>query len=146
MVRQHFPQPVYGLGAQTDFSTHKLGHELSARFDVAHGASLSAVWGSWAKAVYREEPERFACYGERVWGIQKSTPEEAAVVAIDATVAYFQRIHAPVCFTELAIGVQTDETLHALAHACTSKTGGKTGFFKRLSEEDVYEIYRAANH
>lgn len=135
-----------GLGAQTDFSTHKLGHELSARFDVAHGASLSAVWGSWAKAVYREEPERFACYGERVWGIQKSTPEEAAVAAIDATVAYFQRIHAPVCFTELGIGVQTDETLHALAHACTSKTGGKTGFFKRLSEEDVYEIYRAANH
>ena len=65
---------------------------------------------------------------------------------LDVTVAYFQRIHAPVCFTELGIGVQTDETLHALAHACTSKTGGKTGFFKRLSEEDVYEIYRAANH
>lgn len=135
-----------GLGAETDFSTHKLGHELSALFDVAHGASLSAVWGSWASYVYREEPERFALYGERVWGIRKASTEKTAVAAIDATIDYFRSIHAPVSFTELGIGVQKDETLRALAHACTSKTGGKTGFFKRLTEDDVYEIYRAANH
>lgn len=30
-----------GLGAAKDFVPHKLGHELSARFDVAHGASLA---------------------------------------------------------------------------------------------------------
>ena len=37
---------------------HKIGHELSAKYDVAHGASLSAVWESWAEYVYMEEPER----------------------------------------------------------------------------------------
>ncbi|HML46949.1 MAG TPA: iron-containing alcohol dehydrogenase, partial [Clostridia bacterium] len=40
-----------GLGAETDFGPHKLGHELSAMFDVAHGVSLTAVWGAWARHV-----------------------------------------------------------------------------------------------
>lgn len=44
-----------GLGAVKDFAPHKLGRELSAKFDVAHGASLSAVWGSWAKYCYRQK-------------------------------------------------------------------------------------------
>ena len=38
-----------GLGGKKDFAPHQLGHELSARFDSAHGATLSAVWGSWAR-------------------------------------------------------------------------------------------------
>lgn len=32
-----------GLGAEKDFAVHQLGHELSAKFDIAHGASLSAA-------------------------------------------------------------------------------------------------------
>ncbi|MDE7257602.1 MAG: iron-containing alcohol dehydrogenase, partial [Clostridia bacterium] len=36
-----------------DWCTHSLGHELSAKYDVAHGASLTAVWGSWARYVYK---------------------------------------------------------------------------------------------
>ena len=35
---------ITGLGAEKDFAVHQLGHELSAKFDIAHGASLSAVW------------------------------------------------------------------------------------------------------
>ena len=43
---------LQGLGAEKDFAVHQLGHELSAKFDIAHGASLSAVWGAWATYVY----------------------------------------------------------------------------------------------
>ncbi len=31
-------------GRGKDFSVHKFGHALSAKYDVAHGASLAAVW------------------------------------------------------------------------------------------------------
>ena len=30
-----------------DWATHQLEHEIGALFDVAHGAGLAAVWGSW---------------------------------------------------------------------------------------------------
>ena len=42
-----------GLGRAKDFSVHKLGHALGAKYDKAHGATLSAVWGSWAEYVYK---------------------------------------------------------------------------------------------
>ena len=59
-----------GLGAPKDFAPHQLGHELSARFDFAHGATLSAVWGSWAAYCWKTNPARFAQYGVKVWGFQ----------------------------------------------------------------------------
>ena len=56
-----------GLGRAKDFSVHKLGHALSARFDCAHGATLTAVWGAWARYVWEQDPGRFAHYARQVW-------------------------------------------------------------------------------
>ena len=55
-----------GLGAPKDFAPHQLGHELSAKFDCAHGASLSAMWGSWAAYCWKQNPSRFAQLGVKV--------------------------------------------------------------------------------
>lgn len=136
---------ITGLGAVTDFAPHQLGHELSAKFDVAHGASLSAVWGSWAEYSYKQKPERFVRYANKVWGIEKETAEETAKAAIAATVSYFTSIGAPTCFTELGIGVQSEEMLKELAERCVFYGQRKIGGFKVLDGNDVLEIYRLAN-
>ena len=90
-----------GLGAPKDFAPHQLGHELSARFDFAHGATLSAVWGSWAAYCWKTNPSRFAQYGVKVWGLDPAgkTQEELAQEAIAATVDYFRSLGMPTCFT-----------------------------------------------
>ncbi|MFR4561742.1 MAG: iron-containing alcohol dehydrogenase, partial [Flavonifractor plautii] len=79
-----------GLGAPKDFAVHQLGHELSARFDFAHGATLSAVWGSWAEYCVETDPARFAQYGVSVWGLDPAGggQEELARQAIARTVDY----------------------------------------------------------
>lgn len=136
---------ITGLGAVVDFAPHKLGHELSGKFDVAHGASLSTIWGAWAKYVYVEEPERFARYADKVWGIQKSTTIESALEGIEATVAYFKSIEMPTCFTELSIGVQDEAVLTELADRCTGHGKGTIANFKKLNREDIYKIYQSAN-
>lgn len=39
-----------GCGSsERDFATHGLEHEVGGMFDVAHGAGLTALWGSWAR-------------------------------------------------------------------------------------------------
>jgi alcohol dehydrogenase YqhD (iron-dependent ADH family) len=135
-----------GLGAVSDFATHQLGHELSAKFNVAHGASLSAVWGSWAKYCYSVKQERFARFGQKVWGIEKDTVEETALAAIEKTVSYFASIGAPTCFTELGIGIQDDETLKELAERCMYfGQRASIGQFKVIDQEAAYEIYKLAN-
>lgn len=134
-----------GLGAETDFATHQLGHELSARFDVAHGASLTAVWGFWARDVFLEKPERFARYAEKVWNVAQKSPTAAAEEGIARTVSYFHEIGMPVNFRELGIGGQSDQTLRELADSCMYHGERTIGRFKVLWEEDAYRIYRAAN-
>lgn len=134
-----------GLGAVTDFAPHQLGHELSAMFDVAHGASLSAVWGAWAMYSYREEPARFARYAQKVWGITDENDEEAAKKAIEATVEYFASMNMPVKFSDLEIGVQPKEVLEKLADSCSYNKTRTIGSFKVCDRDDILEIYKLAN-
>lgn len=135
-----------GLGALKDFAVHQLGHELSAMFDVAHGASLSAVWNSWARYCCGEKPERFARYARNVWGVGCEDTEPAAMQGIEKTVSYFKSLHMPVDFSGLGIGVQNEETLRELADRCVFRGERKVGSFRVLDREDVYRIYCMANH
>ncbi|NTV91642.1 MAG: iron-containing alcohol dehydrogenase, partial [Clostridiales bacterium] len=136
---------ITGLGRAVDFAPHQLGHELSAKFDVAHGASLSAVWGSWALYCFREKPERFVRYAEKIWGINTGDPEKTALSAIDETVGFFASIGAPTCLSELGAGIQDEETLRELADRCVYYGSRKVGQFRVLESEDIYEIYKLAN-
>ncbi|WP_308755041.1 iron-containing alcohol dehydrogenase [uncultured Anaerotruncus sp.] len=134
-----------GLGGVKDFAPHQLGHELSAMFDVAHGASLSAVWGSWADYCWETNPARFARYAKNVWGIG-GTEEEAARAGIGATVDYFRSLGMPTSLGELGIGVQEDAVLQKLAVNCMYGGTRRVGTFRVLDAPDAYEIYRRANH
>lgn len=134
-----------GLGNKTDFAPHQLGHELSARFDVAHGASLSAIWPAWARHVYKSDVSRFARYAANVWGIRGSNEEAAAIAGIHATEEYFESLGMPVNFTTLGVGLQTEEDLRDMAHGCSYKGTRTIGAFQVLDEEDMYQIYKAAN-
>lgn len=135
-----------GLGRPKDFLCHKLGHEIGGMFDVAHGATLSAIWGSWARYVYRINPARFARYGRKVWNLTETDDEKAAVQAIRATEEFFRSLHMPTCIGELEIGVQPDEVLKKLADSATKGDTIQLGSFKKINAKDAYEIYKAANH
>ncbi len=134
-----------GLGGLKDFAPHQLGHELSARFDVAHGASLSAVWGAWAAVVFDTDPARFAQFGRNVWGLTGSDDIAVGHAAVDATVAYFKEIGMPTCFTELGIGVQSEEALAQMADAVTYHGKRKIGTFLPMGGSEIFAAYRNAN-
>lgn len=134
-----------GLGGNKDFATHQLGHELSAMFDVAHGASLSTMWGSWAEYCFSQNPERFAQFGRKVWGITGENTEKAGRAAIEKTVSFFASIGAPTCFSELGIGVQPESVINELADRCVFYGKRTIGNFRVLGRDDVYRIYRMAN-
>lgn len=137
---------ITGLGGQKDFLNHKLGHELSARFDEAHGATLSAVWGSWARYVYQIDVERFAHYGRSVWNITEADPEKAALQAIEATEAFWRSIDMPICLGQMKTGILSDEVLRTMANLATKDDTVLLGTFKKMNAEDLYQIYQMANH
>ena len=135
-----------GLGRPKDFSVHKLGHALSARYDTNHGESLTALWASWARAVYEERPERFARYAEKVWDVDAGSSEERARAGIRKTEEFFRSLKLPVSLGELPSGVLDKAALKALADNVTD--GGKktVGSFRPVDKALALQIYEAANH
>ncbi len=132
-----------GLGGGREFAVHQLGHELSAMFDVAHGASLSAVWGSWARYVLDKDVARFERYAKNVWHVT-GEGRQAALKGIEATERYFSSLDMPVGLKEL-VGVQSDETLKTLAYKCSRNRSRVVGEFSQLDEKALYEVYKSAN-
>lgn len=127
-----------------DFMTHMLEHEIGGIFDVAHGAGLAAIWGSWARYVYKDCLPRFKRYALNVMGVEnKGTDEEIAIRGIEAMEAFYREIKMPTSMTELGIQV-TEEDMKTMARKCSEACGGAKGSAKLLKEEDMLEIYRMA--
>ena len=135
---------ITGLGRQKDFSVHKLGHALGAKYDCAHGASLTAVWGSWAEYVYENDIDRFCHYGQSVWGISADNKKEAAEQAISRTVDYFREIGMPVSLDELT-GIREERELREMSMDATWNDSVVLSVIRPLRAEDVYRIYKMAN-
>lgn len=130
-------------GPKGDWACHQLEHELGGMFDVAHGAGLAAVWGSWARYVYQEKPRRFAQFANRIFGIAcQGDPKETALKGIEAMEEFYRSIGMPVNVRELGCEL-TEEQIATLAEKCCF--GGRTiGQFRVLRQEDIREIYRMA--
>lgn len=127
-----------------DFATHGLEHEMGGMFDVAHGAGLAAIWGSWARYVLESCTPRFARFARKVMGIADGgTEREAALQGIAAMEEFFRSIEMPTNMKELGIA-PSEEELRTMAHMCSAAAGGKKGSAKVLEERNMLEIYRMA--
>lgn len=135
-----------GCGStEKDFATHGLEHEIGGMFDVAHGAGLTAIWGSWARYVYRDCLSRFSRFAVNVMQIDPKDKEEetVAIEGIEAMEAFFRKINLPVTMKELGIE-PTDDQIAELARKCSAACGGEKGSAKVLKEADMKKIYEMA--
>ena len=127
-----------------DWMTHKLEHELGGLFDVAHGAGLAAIWGSWARYVYKDCLHRFKKFALNVMDVpEQGSDEEIALAGIEAMEDFYRSINMPTNLRELGIKA-TDEDLVTMAHKCAVGVGGEKGSAKVLNEEAMLAIFRAS--
>ena len=127
-----------------DFATHRIEHEISGMFNVAHGAGLAAIWGSWARYVLDDCLPRFKKFATNVWGIKDSGDDrEVALAGISRTEAFFKRIGMPISLRDFGFEL-TDEVINELSEKCERAVGGKVGAAKVLYRDDFKKIYRMA--
>ena len=126
-----------------DFATHGLEHELSGMFDVAHGAGLAAVWGSWARYVCDHCLDRFYRYAVNVIGIPEGDQKSVALMGIEKTEEFFRFIGMPTSIKELGLS-PTHEQVEELAEKFAIACGGKKGSAMVLQKPDMLAIYQNA--
>ncbi|WP_297132764.1 iron-containing alcohol dehydrogenase [uncultured Eubacterium sp.] len=134
-----------GCGIKSkDFATHMLEHELGGVYDVAHGAGLAAVWGSWARYVYKECLGRFKKFAINVMNVEEvGSDEEIALKGIEAMEKFYHSIGMPTSIKELGLDL-TDADIEKLADQCCDACGGHKGSAKVLYREDIVKIYKMA--
>ena len=125
-----------------DWMTHKLEHELGGLYDVAHGAGLAAIWGSWARYVYKDCLPRFKKFAINVMDVaDEGTDEEIALKGIEAMEDFYRSINMPTNLRELGVNA-TEEDLVTMAHKCAVGVGGEMGSAKVLDEQAMLDIFR----
>ena len=133
-----------GNSARGDWAPHQLEHELGGMFDVAHGAGIAAIWGTWARYVYKNNPERFARFGEKVFSIkQTGNAEQDALAAIEAMDDFFRSINMPTNLAELGIK-PTKEQIAQMTEKCTFFGKRTLGSVMVLGEKEIHDIYTNA--
>lgn len=134
-----------GTGRMPDFATHQLEHELGGMFDVAHGAGLAALWGSWARYVYKANVSKFTQFAVNVLGCDMDfqNPENTALAGIEKMEEFYRKIEMPTSIKEMGIEV-TDEQIEEMAYKCSFFDKRKIGQFVKLNKQDMIEIYKMA--
>lgn len=128
-----------------DWACHQLEHEISGMFDVAHGAGLAAIWGSWARYVYKVNPARFAQFAVNVMGTPNDffSPEKTALAGVAAMETFYRSLGMPTSLRELGLEL-TNEQIHELADKCSFRNTRTIGDFRTLDREDMTAIYNMA--
>lgn len=135
-----------GCGTTGDWATHNLEHELSGMFDVSHGAGLAAMWGSWARYTRSENMSRFVRFAVNVMGVEQDfhSDEATAEAGIVAMEEFYHSIGMPTSIHELIGKEITDKEIEEMADKCSNGGTSTIGSLKRLTREDMINIYKMA--
>ena len=130
-----------GVGREEDWSSHAMGHELSALYDSTHGATLAMIMPQWLRYTLPGHEMRLAQFAVRVWGCEMNfeRPERTALEGIARLAAFWKSLGLPQTFAELGA---KEEDIPELVRKCKCDAQGNLGFFKPLSKQDVENIYR----
>ena len=135
-----------GCGTTGDWASHFIEHELGGMFDVAHGAGLSAVWGSWARYVVDSNVERFVMFARDILKLTQAenmSDRDFALIGISKMEEYFTSLNMPITLHELGVEA-TDADIHAMAVKCTDCDTHTIGHFRQLTSADIEKILLAA--
>ena len=132
---------VCGVGRVQDWASHHIEHELSAMYDVTHGAGLAVITPAWMRYVLKINPHKLVQFATRVWDIEPQETEEAtALKGIEAFEAFLKKIGMPLTFEEIGAKAEDIDRM-------TEKLLGKRkteGNYVKLASDDVKKIYHFA--
>ena len=134
-----------GVGRVGDFGSHQLEHELSALYDVAHGAGLAVVFPAWMRFQVKRHPMRLAQFANRVYNLPLNfeNPEETALRGIEAHERFLREIGMPVTMKEL--GARSEDIPRLAAKVKRNPGTDLIGRAWPITGAEAEEIYRIAD-
>ena len=83
---------LIGAGVPQDWSTHMIGHELTALYNIDHARTLAIVLPAMLTVRQEAKREKLLQYAQRVWHINEGDEQQRIELAIDKTRGFFERL------------------------------------------------------
>jgi butanol dehydrogenase len=134
---------LIGTGKETDWASHGIEHEISAIYDISHGAGLAVIVPNWMRHVLGDRTaSRFADYGRNVWSISaRNNLLDIADMAIEKTREFFSALGMPSTLRQA--GCPGKDMFGQMAKGVIEHYKS-VGAFKELSEKDIMDILNAS--
>ncbi|MCL2763922.1 MAG: iron-containing alcohol dehydrogenase [Treponema sp.] len=137
---------ILDTGRIGDWASHALDHELSALFDIAHGAGLAIIFPAWLKYNVNEDSSlesmsRLARFAVKVWGVDGAFYDyrQAALEGIFRMENFFKSIGMPTRLKDANIDTsRIPEMAKRVVHF------GPIGNYRKLDSKDAQAIYNLA--
>ncbi len=132
---------LLSLGKEGDWANHAIEHEVSAIFDISHGAGLAVLFPNWMKYVMDDtNADKFYQLAVNVFGVAESSDKKtAALEGIDRLRSFYNSIGMPSKLSETGV---EEESLQIMAEGAVRF--GEIGTFKKLKSKDVLAILKMA--
>ncbi|MCY6483408.1 iron-containing alcohol dehydrogenase [Clostridium aestuarii] len=128
-------------GRISDWGSHRIEHEISALYDITHGAGMAIIFPAWMKYVKHQNMELFAQLATRVFGVadeeDKDVVVEKGIICLEK---FFKSLGLKTTLTEAGVPVDRFEEM-AMKAVGDSECVGR---FKQLKKEDIVEILKLA--
>ena len=131
------------LGRQEDWFSHAMEHEISAEYDVTHGAGLAVIFPAFLQYASKHNPHKVAQLAHRVLGIADSgnLEQDAMQGALALKTWLHDVLQMPVTFAQLGIPNPDLELLNTRLHRLK---GEVLHGYMDLDAEATMEIYQIA--
>ena len=135
---------ICGVGREQDWASHHLEHQLSALYDIAHGAGLSVIFPAWMDYVYNHDVKRFCQFANRVFDININLDDldKTAQLGIRALREFFKFIEMPLSFKD--INASKNDIPKLVEMLGVDELEKSEGHFVQLYRQDCEKIYLIA--
>lgn len=125
-------------GVPTDWATHMIGHELTAKYDIDHAMTLAIIFPNLWRYKFDNKKDKLAQYASRIWGIEKGSIEERAELAIQKTVEFLHSIEVKTKLSDYTTNYQGISG--EIKQTFEARNWTAIGERKDISPEDVRKI------
>jgi NADP-dependent alcohol dehydrogenase len=112
-----------GAGLPQDWSTHMIGHAITAIYDIDHARTLSTIMPSVMRLRIGPKRAMLARLARNVFLSAEISDEKAADFAISRLEQFFARMGCPVKLREYGVAVDADEIADHLERASQTALG-----------------------
>jgi NADP-dependent alcohol dehydrogenase len=131
---------LLSTGVKSDWSTHMIGHELTAFHGIDHAVTLAIVLPGVMRLMKDKRREKLLQYASRVWNVNEGSEEQRIELGIQRTEDFFQQVGIATRLGDYNVG---QDTIDRIVERFTSRRMRAVGAQQDVSIADVGELLKS---